>query len=520
MNNKSPKIWKKTLFLVAIFVIVLFCAVMTYAKEWSLATYGQVPFSQIIFHLKVPVKGTSTDIVSEVINGFIDRYGMFLLLVLLGEIIYGFFDSKGYIKCSMSLGEIKGKIRKLDFHLIFKICVTVGLCVVMILKLSEIWEVFGISEYIDNLNASTKIYEEHYVDTGETDIEFPKDKKNLIFIFLESMETSYTSKEFGGGLEYNLIPNLTKLALENQEYEGNKLVGAYAPKNTGWTVAAMTAQTSSLPLSLPIGCNSYGRYQTFLPGATTLGDILKEEGYNQMIMMGSDADFGGRRDYFKQHGDYYIYDLPVAKKYGKIPKDYYENWGYEDIKLFEYAKEEILKMAEKNEPFNMTLLTVDTHFPRGYKCEECEDVYPESMKNAILCSDKQVYEFVEWIKLQEFYEDTVIVISGDHTNMSTSVDTWIGDESYDRTTYFAILNGEEKLSLKNRRYTTLDIFPTVLSAMGVNIQGEKLALGVNLFSDEKTLAEIYGFEGLDKELEKNSRFYSEEILYEERDGEK
>ena len=504
MNREKPKILRKIVFLVAIFIIILLSTVMTYAKEWSLATYGQVPFSQIVFHLKVPVKGTSTDIVNEVISGFLDEYGLLLLLIILIEILYGVVDSKGYINCNMPLGKIKGKVRKIDLHLICKSCVAIALCVIMVMKAAEIWEVFGINEYIDNLNASTQIYEEHYVSTEDTKIDFPEDKKNLIFIFLESMETTYTSKELGGGLNYNLIPNLTKLALENQIYDGEELVGAYTPKNTGWTVAAMTAQTSSLPLSLPIGCNSYGKYQTFLPGATTLGDILEEEGYNQMIMMGSDADFGGRRDYFLQHGNYEIYDLYTAIENGKITEDYFENWGYEDIKLFEYAKEEILKMAEKDEPFNMTLLTVDTHFPNGYKCEECENTYNERMKNAIVCSDTQVYKFVEWIKMQDFYEDTVIVISGDHTNMSTSVDKWVNDENYDRTTYFAIINGEEKLSLKDRTYTTLDIFPTVLSAMGCDIEGNRLALGVNLFSDEKTLAEIYGVEGLDKELEKNA----------------
>ena len=34
---------------------------------------------------------------------------------------------------------------------------------------------------------------------------------NLIYIFMESMESSYASTQDGGALEYNLIPNLTKL---------------------------------------------------------------------------------------------------------------------------------------------------------------------------------------------------------------------------------------------------------------------------------------------------------------------
>ena len=50
------------------------------------------------------------------------------------------------------------------------------------------------------------------------------------------------------------------------------------------------------------------------------------------------------------------------------------------------------------------------------------------------------------------------------------------------------------------------MFPTTLAAMGVTIEGDRLALGVNLFSDEQTLTEQYGRKGLDKELMKKSKF--------------
>ena len=51
------------------------------------------------------------------------------------------------------------------------------------------------------------------------------------------------------------------------------------------------------------------------------------------------------------------------------------------------------------------------------------------------------------------------------------------------------------------------MFPTTLAAMGVKIEGDRLALGVNLFSDEQTLTEQYRRKGLDKELMKKSKFY-------------
>lgn len=47
--------------------------------------------------------------------------------------------------------------------------------------------------------------------------------------------------------------------------------------------------------------------------------------------------------------------------------------------------------------------------------------------------------------------------------------------------------------------------------MGVDINGNKLGLGVNMFSEEKTLAEKYSFSYVDKELQKKSNFYFETI---------
>jgi len=40
-----------------------------------------------------------------------------------------------------------------------------------------------------------------------------------------------------------------------------------------------------------------------------------------------------------------------------------------------------------------------------------------------------------------------------------------------------------------------------------------LALGTNLFSEEPTLAEKYGYDVLFEELDKKSVFYDEKLLY-------
>jgi phosphoglycerol transferase len=104
------------------------------------------------------------------------------------------------------------------------------------------------------------------------------------------------------------------------------------------------------------------------------------------------------------------------------------------------------------------------------------------------------------------------VLSGDHLTMDPDFMKEL-DEEYVRTVYNCIINAPVKpVKEKNRQFATFDMMPTTLAALGVQIEGDRLALGTNLFSDKLTLTEEYGFEMLDKELQKKSEFYNEEFL--------
>lgn len=74
-----------------------------------------------------------------------------------------------------------------------------------------------------------------------------------------------------------------------------------------------------------------------------------------------------------------------------------------------------------------------------------------------------------------------------------------------RLVYTCYINSAVKRdSITRRNFSTQDNFPTTLAAMGVQIQGNRLGLGTNLFSNEKTLLEKYGFNYVDNELKKRS----------------
>ena len=368
-------------------------------------------------------------------------------------------------------------------------------------------------------------YEVYYVDPATVSITANGQPKNLIYICLESMESGFTSKD-NGGLQngVNYIPNLTQLAKDNLSFSNGtagQLGGFYTFEGaTSWTMGALYALTSGLPFNFPVSQNAMSSQKYFAPGITNLGDILEDFGYNSVFLCGSDAKFGGRKNYFTQHGNYLIYDLYTARYNGDLPSEKYYNgfWGFEDKFLYTIAKNEITRLASEGEPFNMTLLTVDTHFPQGYQCSECGDTYDRNatydgnMRNVLLCADHQVMEFINWCKEQDFYEDTVIIVSGDHPFMSVNAEMVKGHSMNSRPVYNCFINSAVEASEEvttNRLFTSMDMFPTTLAAMGFNIEGNQLAMGVNLFSGQQTVIEQTGYDIFAAEIIKPSDYYNE-----------
>ncbi len=487
------------------FVLLSFLILLFFSIKYFLDYYSNVPLEQLSFHLQVPLEGTS----DSVINDFLSKaiYPSFIIIISLMFLIIPFTKQQLLLykneQRKLILFPIKFDVKKITFAIIATILGLVFYCVYH----------YDIVDFIKSQFVVSQFVEENYVDPNDVNIEFPSEKKNLIYIYLESMESSYFDTDSGGVLNYNLIPNLYKLGEEEINFSNNDSVGGFNETiGSNWTIAAMVAQTAGLPLKFSTSSSSYNvENNSFLTGVTTLGDILEENGYKNYLYIGSDANFAGRNLYFEQHGSYEIFDYKTAIEEGKIDSDYYVWWGYEDKKLYDFSKEKLLELADNNEPFNFTLLTVDTHPTGGYLDETCEANHEENIENVIECADKMIIDFVNWIKDQDFYENTTIIIVGDHLNMDSS----FMDNANERYIYNVILNSSvEPENAKNRKATSFDMFPTTLASIGVEIEDNQLGLGVNLFSNKQTLNEKYGIEKLNNELKKKSTFYQNLSLYE------
>ena len=472
------------------FLLIFLVAMLSFAALWTMDTWQNNTMDQIVFHITSPIEGTSSDI----LVGFLLKVLLPSVLVTVAAIV---------TKVILKKKEAKPKTVK-TANIVITAVLVVFLAVSAILFINK----YKVIDYFSARSVNSDFIKDNYADPEKTAVTFPEKKRNLIYIYLESVEMTYADKKSGGALDYNCIPELTKLALENDCFTGNKekLNGARVSFGTTYTMGGMVAQSSGLPVVGGVG-NAASQQDSFYPGATVLGDILKREGYNNELMIGSKVEFGGRGIYFTSHGNYKIFDYTYALQNGKLPSnDYYVWWGYEDSKLFTFAKEELKDLASKDAPFNLTLLTVDSHFEDGYVCPECKNEYGTQYANVMACSSRQIKEFIDWIKQQDFYENTTIVLNGDHLTMDKDFLDGI-DAQYDRRTFTAIINSAVKPTENTERiYNTLDMFPTTLAAMGCKIEGDKLGLGTNLYSSKKTLFEEYGEDFVNKELAKNSEF--------------
>ena len=363
---------------------------------------------------------------------------------------------------------------------------------------------------------SRDFIESYYVDPATVNLVFPEKKRNLIFIYLESMEMTFANREVGGAFDENVIKNLTLLSQENENFsgsygEGSMLDGGYAYSGGTWTIGAIFSSTSGIPLQTSglADHNDMNTQDAFYPTITTLGDILHDAGYRQIFMIGSSAIFGGRQLYLTNHGEFEFRDLNWAKRTGHLPAGYYVWWGYEDQKLFSYAKETLEELGSGDEPFNFTMLTVDTHMTGGYTCELCGDEFENRYSNVYACSDRQVSEFIEWIKQQDFYENTTIILMGDHPTMDATYCRNI-DNDYVRRVYTCVLNAPvSPVRTAYRSYSTLDMFPTTLSTLGVEIPGGRLGLGTSLYTNQRTLTEELGYTAVSSSLSRFSSFLDE-----------
>ena len=314
-----------------------------------------------------------------------------------------------------------------------------------------------------------------------------KKKKSIVYIYAESLERTFFDEKIFPGL----IENLKNLEKKSISFQGIR----QAPM-TDWTIAGMVASQCGIPLAtFKANRNDFSGIDNFVPGATCIGDIFKEAGYQNIYIGGADLDFAGKGNFYKTHGFDEILGLKEiqALYQNSLPTS---KWGIYDDAIFDFSYEKYKSLASQKNPFALFILTADTHGPSGHQTPECKNIKYKNgdieMLNAVKCADFLIDKFLSKIMAIETEHDVVFVLGSDHLQMNNDTSFILNEHEATRANLFLILEKDKEAKIVNRPSSALDIAPTLMSVMGWDINN--FALGRNLLGAEPTLVEKYGEE--------------------------
>lgn len=338
LNLKKTKTSKMRIFgRILLLIFCFFSALLYTSTNWMFSTWAAPTLEELVFIIKSPVVGTNSEMLLDYAIKCALPSAIFLIIAMSAVLIFR---------------------RKKTMRIIVSTILFLASATLCGLAIGKAWTKMDFSEYFVGQTEPSDFIEENYVDPNSVKISFPEKKRNLIYIFLESIEVTFADERNGGAFFQNVIPELTRIADENEDFRGydNKLNGARVLPGGTWTIGAMFSQTAGLPLKISINGNKMNTQESFFKGVTALGDILERQGYKQNLLIGSDATFGGRRLYYTDHGNFDIYDYVEAKEKGRIPKDYRVWWGFEDSRLFDFAKSRLMELSRSDERFTLRYL--------------------------------------------------------------------------------------------------------------------------------------------------------------------
>lgn len=294
--------------------------------------------------------------------------------------------------------------------------------------------------------------------------------KNVVWIYMESLERVFWNSRIFPGL----TPNLDRLRQQGLDFSGfETFTGA------SYTMAGIFASQCGVPLFTSafagidyLAGNNNGA-EAFQPKIACFGDVLHSAGYNQIFMGGALTSFSNKGMFFDLHG--YDQALGLAQLEGEEGGNLPESgWGLYDSALFPLALKHYEKLEAAGKPFNLTLLTLDTHPPDGRPSPGCPkySANSDSMLQAVHCTDALIGKFVEALKRQPGWKNTVVVIMSDHLMMRNDAET-LFPASYHRRPSLLVLNAGN--GVRPQRIYHMDIAPTLLDLMGVRTNASFIA---------------------------------------------
>ena len=343
----------------------------------------------------------------------------------------------------------------------------------------------GVADYIKAANSPYNIGD-YYVEPTVTSAD---QKRNLVLIYLESGEQTLADDQLFEKDAFEPLKEVTSSAegwgsvQDFQQYQGG-----------GWTMAGLVSTQCGIPLK-GVGSGSSSEPgeleddgDTYLGGSTCLGDVLSGHGYTSVFLGGANSSFAAKDTFLGTHGYSEQKGLADWRAAGEPEESFRSDWGLSDERLLANAKDKIDELhaeAERTgQPFNLSLLTLDTHEP-VHVYDYCDVDTRNNVTSVFSCSMTQVAGFVTYMKDMGYLEDTAVVIMGDHLKHMSAGDAFHEQlDHHDNRTIFNriwIPGGAADVMLRPG-IDQLSMYPTILEAAGLTLQDHEAGLGVSAFA--------------------------------------
>lgn len=434
----------KTFFTLLCFLVFFVSTCLLVISLWIVHSFGNVRLDQILANAVQPLDGVAIG------------------LVVVGVLFVGALGLS--IFCGISF-VVRRYFRR------FQVFLFLGLSALFLVFPCYQWD---LHHFVVSKMTYSDIYEKEYVLP-----QIKAESRNLIFIVLESYEKSFQDDAV---FQENLSPFLTQL-----QKEGLTPKGYHQLEVSNWTITSIMSSLCGAPLKVDGFIFDVSMFREFFPNMVCWPQLLAEQGYQNYLMKAATIQFTGTDKFAIQHG--FKEAVGYRELRGVYGSEDQDPWGLNDHQIFQASKDKLSKISQENNPFFFMVVQAGTHQPNGYVNKNCVKKYTD-YKDAALCTDKEVADFIAWIKQQPFYDNTTVVIAGDHFLYASSIDDEL-EKIKEREIYLTFLNSATSKKLQPHIFTTLDLAPTILEAMGVVFEGQ-FGMGRSLFRQEKTLIEKYG----------------------------
>ena len=310
-------------------------------------------------------------------------------------------------------------------------------------------------------------------------------RKNIIKIHLESFQTFLINKKVNGK---EVTPFLNKLSTGNDDFR-------YYPNFFHQTGQGKTSDSEftmdnslyGLPQGSAYSLKGDNTYQS-LPAI-----LDQKEGYTSDVMHGDYKTFWNRDQIYKHFGIDKFYDAT----YYDMSDENVVNLGLKDKPFFKASAEYQSKMKQ---PFYSHLITLTNHYPFTLNSEDASIDKPNTGDSTVdgyiqtaHYLDQALEQYINDLKAKGLYDDSVIMIYGDHygisENHNNAMEKLLGEQitpakftDLNRTGFWLKIPGKNG-AIDETYAGQVDVMPTILHLVGIDSKNY-LMLGTDMLSKD------------------------------------